>query len=230
MINGTVVPVDGIFSCNEILGYRSLKNGWKPAPAIIEGGASTEDQPGGGVCQVSTTIYNAVVLSDLKIVYRQAHSSRLSYVDGGRDATIDSGRIDFQWQNNTQHDIYVFTWVDSEAKTVNCEIYGEPFPDTFDSIEFTSVRVKTIAPPPDVYTQTGSLPSGTVELISAAKSGSMWRSYVTYYKNGEPVGEKQLVATTTYRAHPNRYYIGTGSGGSSKPQPAPSDNMTGTFS
>ena len=88
-------------SCNDLLGPRYEKYGWQMAPAVIEGGAATEDQPGGGVCQVSTTMYNAVLMGDYQIVYRQAHSSRLSYVKGGLDATINTGTIDFKWSNNT---------------------------------------------------------------------------------------------------------------------------------
>ena len=95
-INGTIVAPGETFSTNETIGPRTYALGWQPAPAIVDGGAS-EDQAGGGVCQVSTTMYNAVVMADLEIVHRQGHSSRISYVDGGLDATINTGTIDFKW-------------------------------------------------------------------------------------------------------------------------------------
>jgi hypothetical protein len=87
LLNGTIVMPGEIFSMNAVLGDRTYADGWQPAPAVIEGGAKTEDQPGGGVCQVSTTLYNAVIKSDLEIVFRQAHSMKLGYVGGGLDAT-----------------------------------------------------------------------------------------------------------------------------------------------
>lgn len=209
IINGTVVAPGEIFSMNEVLGDRTYSSGWQPAPAVVEGGAKTEDQPGGGVCQVSTTLYNAVVSSDLEVVYRQAHSMKLGYVDGGLDATIDSGHIDFKWRNNTKSDIYVFAWVDTEKKEVHCEIYGPPFPEEFDRIEFTSKRVSTIEPSADVYQYDESVPYGTIMLLNEARNGSVWKSYAAYYKGDTEIKTVEI-AKTTYRAHPNRYAYGPG--------------------
>lgn len=211
LINGTILAPGDVFSTNTILGNRTYASGWKPAPAVIMGGADTEDQAGGGVCQVSTTVYVAVLQADLEIVYRQAHSSKLSYVPGGLDATIDSGHIDFKWKNNTTSDIYVFTWLDTASETVNCAIYGEPFPETFDSITAHSEKIESLSPGPDEYYTDATLPYGSISLTNAKKSGSVWQSYVTYYK-GETEVETKKVALTTYKAHPNRYAVGPGYG------------------
>lgn len=206
LVNGTVLLPGEVFSTNDTLGYRTYASGWKPAPAIVQG--RSEDQAGGGVCQVSSTLYLCVLRADLEIVYRQGHSGRLSYVEGGLDATIDSGRIDFKWKNNTASPIYVFSWVDIDNKTIHFEIYGEPFPDTFDEITLSSKRIESLSPPGEMqYVVDNSKPVGYSEVYVARKSGSIWESYKTYKKNGETV-ETITLDRTTYRAYAGQTIVG----------------------
>lgn len=221
LINGTVLKPGDIFSANGTLGNRTYAAGWKPAPAIIEGGANTEDQAGGGVCQVSTTLYVAALQSDLEIVYRQPHSSKLSYVDGGLDATIDSGRIDFKFKNNTTSDIYIFMWIDKNEQKVFAEIYGEPITGEYDTIVASSKKVSSLSPGADEYKTDNSLPAGSIVLVTERKSGSIWQSYLTYYKDGKEVKTVE-VARSKYPAHPNKYSVGPGyvPGGTVTPNPS----------
>lgn len=213
MIYGTVLQPGEVLSCNTILGDRYEKYGWQLAPAVIEGGANTEDQPGGGVCQVSTTMYKAVLLGDYEVVYRQAHSSRLSYVEGGLDATINTRTIDFQWKNNTAAPLYVFTWVDSKQETVWCEIYGLPYPEEFDEIELISERLPDIEPTADEYVQVSWLYAPYWAVKNESKPGYVYDVYKLYKLNGEKV-DKAYIGKTTYRMHPNRYYVWVGYAGS----------------
>ncbi|HWR24251.1 MAG TPA: VanW family protein [Feifaniaceae bacterium] len=208
LINGTVLQPGEVFSANDTLGHRTYGGGWKPAPAIVQG--RTEDQAGGGVCQVSTTMYLCVLKSGLEVVYRQAHSGRLSYVDGGLDATIDSGRIDFQWKNNTGTPVYLFCWVDDSDRTVHFELYGAPFPEEYDEIRLSSKRVGGISPSgPMKYTVDRSKPAGYKEVYVARKSGSVWQSYAAYFKDGVKV-KTVPVAQTKYRAYAGETIIGPG--------------------
>lgn len=209
MIYGTVLQPGEILSCNTILGDRYEKYGWQLAPAVIEGGANTEDQPGGGVCQVSTTMYNAVLKGDLEVVYRQPHSCRLSYVDGGFDATINTGTIDFKWQNNTDAPLYVFTWVDTKKQCVWCEIYGKPLPDTFDEIELVSERQPDIEPSADEFIPVSWLYEPYWALKNEAKTGYVYDTYKVYLLNGTQV-DKVYIGRTIYKMHPNRYYVWPG--------------------
>ena len=81
MVYGTVLQPGEEFSANTILGDRTLSNGWKPAPAVIAGGADHEDQPGGGVCQIASTTYMAVLSGDFEVTARRpltTHPQRLS--------------------------------------------------------------------------------------------------------------------------------------------------------
>ena len=209
LIYGTVLQPGEQFSANTLLGYRTLKAGWQLAPAVIDGGAANEDQPGGGVCQVSSTVYQAVLKADYQIDYRQAHSSKLGYVKGGLDATIDSGRIDFTWTNNTSSPIYIFTWIDKEKKEVWCELYGEPFSGTFDEIELISVEQDPIMPTATEYIQSSSLTAPYWQLKNASKKGYVFKTYKSYRKDGEEI-ERKLITTTTYKMHPARYYVWQG--------------------
>ncbi|MEG1547221.1 MAG: VanW family protein [Clostridia bacterium] len=209
LMYGTVLQPNDIFSCNTILGDRTEKNGWQMAPAVIEGGAATEDQPGGGVCQVSTTLYNAVLKGDLLVTDRRAHSQKLSYVDGGFDATINTGTIDFQWQNNTQSPVYVFTWIDTENKRINCEIYGAPFPEQFDTIELLSEEKPAVEPTEPTYTVDPSLVYPNWMLKNDAQRGYVFDTYMLYKKDGKLV-EKKMIGETTYRMHPARYLVWDG--------------------
>lgn len=88
LINGYVLKPGETFSTNGVLGTRTLANGWKMANAYVSG--TTEEQAGGGVCQLSSTLYNAVVKADLEIVSRRNHSMPVSYMRKGLDATINS--------------------------------------------------------------------------------------------------------------------------------------------
>ena len=209
LIYGTVLQPNDVFSANGILGNRTEEGGWQLAPAVIEGGAKSEDQPGGGVCQVSSTIYNAVIKGDFEVVFRQAHSSKLSYVDGGCDATIDSGRIDFKWKNNTSAPLYVFTWIDTKEKYVRCEIYGQPFGDEFDSIEIVSEELEPLPTTSPEYIESSSLVPPYWMLNNKAKKGYVFQTYAIYYKDGVEVNKKE-VALTTYKMHPARYLVWPG--------------------
>ena len=209
LVYATVMQPGDVFSCNDTLGPRYEKHGWQLAPAVIEGGANTEDQPGGGVCQVSTTMYNAVLMGDYEIVYRQAHSSRLSYVAGGLDATINTGTIDFKWSNNTEAPIYVFTWIDTEKQDVWCEIYGLPFSGDFDSIKLISEELPSIAPTADEFIPLASLTSPYWMLKNEAKKGYVYDTFKVYMMGEEEV-RKEKITTTTYKMHPNRYYVWPG--------------------
>ncbi|MDR0840333.1 MAG: VanW family protein [Christensenellaceae bacterium] len=209
LVYGTVLQPEEVFSANTALGDRTERLGWKMAPAVIGGGSATEDQPGGGVCQISTTMYNAVLKGDLEVTYRRNHSSRSGYIDGGLDATINTGTIDFNWKNNTEHPVYVFCWVDTSDYTVVCEIYGDPFPDTFDTIELRSELVETLPSGPVEYQVLSSLSSPFWAKAKAAKDGYVYKSFATYKKNGAEV-ETREIATSKYNAHALTYYVWPG--------------------
>ena len=219
IINGYVLPPKDaedpdnksyVFSINTVLGPRTSEGGWLMAPGFINNGANSKDSPGGGVCHVSSTLYNAVICSDLKIVARINHSSHVGYVPWGQDATIDTNGPDFKFANNTSDNIYIFTWVDENKKLVCAEIWGEPFPDRFDEIRFYAELVETIEPTATEYVQTSTLSAPYWYVGNNAKTGYKYQSYKQYYKNRRPVGDPVPVALSEYKMHPKRIYVWRG--------------------
>jgi len=207
LINGYVLAPGEGFSTNTVLGPRTYELGWEPAAAVVRG--SSEDQAGGGVCQVSTTLYNAVLKADLEIVHRQGHSIKLGYVDGGLDATINTGTIDFIFKNNTDHDVYIFCWVNSKKQTVNFEIYGKPYGDEFDEIRLSSEKLETLQPDGEMLiTLDETKEPGYEEELIKRREGYIFASYKHYFKDGEEVKEPELIDKTKYKAYAGEKIVG----------------------
>lgn len=107
-ISGSAVYPEKEFSFNELTGPRSRENGYKNAPVIVEGEKSYGI--GGGVCQVSTTIYMAALNANLAITQHHNHSEAVMYAPDGNDATVVYGAKDFKFKNNTNNTLYVYVW------------------------------------------------------------------------------------------------------------------------
>lgn len=119
-INGTVIMPGEIFSFNKVVGKRTAKAGYKDA-AIFSDGQVT-DGLGGGICQITSTLYNAVVFANLEITSRRNHMFVPSYVTGGRDATVVYGSTDFKFKNSRSYPIKIISSVEGGIATVS--IYG----------------------------------------------------------------------------------------------------------
>lgn len=119
-LDGLLVPPGQEVSFNKVVGPRSSEAGYKNAKVIINN--RLVDGVGGGVCQVSSTLYNAVLLANLEVLERTNHSLPVSYVPVGRDATVVYGAIDFRFRNNTESYIYIRSVVSGNRLTF--KIYG----------------------------------------------------------------------------------------------------------
>lgn len=106
-LDGTYVKPGQTFSYNQTTGSRSAANGYLEAPVIING--KLEPGSGGGVCQVSTTLFNAVLLAGLEVTERTCHYSPVSYAPIGQDATVAEGALDFCFRNHLKHGVYIYT-------------------------------------------------------------------------------------------------------------------------
>jgi len=104
-INNTIIVPGETFSFNNTVGRRTVENGFRSAPEYLNG--ETVEGIGGGTCQVSTTLYSAVLYADLKIVSRRNHSMSIGYAPLGQDATVSDGGIDFKFENNTNYPIKI---------------------------------------------------------------------------------------------------------------------------
>lgn len=131
-MNDALLMPGEVFSYNEVTKLKTEKNGYKKATVIVNG--EIEEGLGGGVCQVSSTLYNSVLYSGLEVVQRRPHSIPSNYVDYGRDATVSDNSVDFKFKNNYDFPIYIKTYVGNSSVTVS--IYGNQ--ESVPNIEITS--------------------------------------------------------------------------------------------
>lgn len=118
IIDGAIIPPGGLFSFNDIVGARDPAKGFVPAPNLNSLGI-LEEAPGGGICQLASTIYNAALLGGLQVVERHPHSRTVGHVPPGRDATIASWRKDLKLRNPFQHPLLIKITSNNDRLTVS---------------------------------------------------------------------------------------------------------------
>ena len=195
-INGQVVKPGETMSFNNCTGKRTEDKGYREAHAIV--GGVLVDDTGGGVCQTSSTLFNAVVRADLEIVKRYAHSWPSIYVNRGEDATVNWPNRDFVFRNSSTYPVYIRAWYDSYHITV--EVYGL-IPDRFARIDLESETIQTIKPSDEIlYTLDESLPLGTRQAGHSKRTGYIVDTYKVYYDAEGNVLERTKLWRTEYPA------------------------------
>lgn len=124
LLAGTVVKPGETFSLNRAVGPYSLERGFKEGPGYS--GDKVIDMVGGGVCKIATTLYNAAILANLKIMERHAHGMLADYVPPGQDATVSYGALDFSFNNNTAQPLII--WADTAGDALAVAMYGSTYP------------------------------------------------------------------------------------------------------
>ena len=195
-INGFCLQPGETFSFNGVVGKRTKDRGYKEAPAYING--LVEDDVGGGICQVSTTLFNAVVKADMKITERSAHSRPVSYVDYGKDAAVNWPDTDLKFTNDSNDPIYIVAEV-TENKRVVISVYGRMFDDG-GSIVIKAKTVETLEPGQPEYRQNSSLLPGEFLIVSDAREGYKAEAYKVYLDADGNEIDRELLCKTTYRA------------------------------
>lgn len=189
-LNGVLIGPGEEFSFNQSLGEISTTTGYKQAYIIKEGRTILGD--GGGVCQVSTTLFRAALKAGLPITERQAHAYRVSYyeqdVGPGFDATVFDPAPDLKFKNDTPAHILIQTKVDTKNKMLIFDLYGTGDGRT---AETSKVRLwDRQAPPPDLYLDDPALPAGTVKQIEHKIWGAKVAFDYKVSKDGETVYSK----------------------------------------
>lgn len=188
-INGTVLMPGETFSFNGTVGQRTKAAGYQIA-TVYSAGEVAEDV-GGGICQVSTTVWNAAMKADCELVERNAHSRPVAYVDKGKDATVSWGVQDMKFKNTSDSPMYIVAYV-SDNKRVYCEIYGKLLPDG-QYIKVEAKTLKTIQPGEPVYVQNRELITGTEVVVSEPRNGYKAVAYRVYYnKQDEEIRRNEL--------------------------------------
>lgn len=197
LIDGKVLAPGEEFDTNAALGDRNKENGWKTATGIRDG--TYVQEYGGGVCQVSTTLYNAVLMADLEITERHHHSWPLGYVDIGRDATISTGGPNLKFINSSPAPITISAVTDEDEKTVTVRIYGRPLENGI-RIELTSKKTATLSSPGTETVYDPSLAPGESKTIRQARRGSVAETHKLYYSAQGELINKELVTEDKYRS------------------------------
>ncbi len=192
-ISRTLLP-DEIFYLSKQLEPFTTEAGYKNAGVIVNG--KLEDGLGGGVCQVASTLYNAVLLTDIEVVMRQNHSLPVAYVPLGRDATYATGVIDFQFKNNTGYPLFIEGYCENNHVYVN--IYGHKSAKSEYDIKFESVLTDVIPAPQAKYEDDPTLPKGKEVVDTKALDGKRIKLYKLYYKNNV-LEKKELVDSSYYK-------------------------------
>lgn len=192
-INGTVLLAGETFSYNKELGPRTAAAGYKNGK--IYSGGEVVDGIGGGICQISSTLYNAVLLSNLEIVERRNHQFVTSYVGAGRDATVVYGAIDFRFKNTREYPVRILASAKNGIATVS--IYGIKEENEY-TYKFSTKTVATI-PFSTKYEEDANLTVGTEKVKQKGANGITTETYITKMLNGKVVST-ELLSRDTYNA------------------------------
>ncbi len=205
LIDNTVLYPGDVFSAYEKLTPFTSENGYYEAGAYSNG--KVVDSIGGGACQVTTTLYNAVLLSELEVVERAAHSMTISYVDLSRDAAIAGTWKDLKFKNDTESPIVIEAY--TSGRTITFNIWGDETRDTGKrTIKFETVILDETAPGADVVTKDSAKPTTYQVTTQSAHTGYVAELYKIVYENGVEVSRTR-VNKSAYNASPRYVTVGT---------------------
>jgi len=196
-INGYWMDPGESFSFNQVVGERTTARGYKTATAY-SGGKVTEEV-GGGICQVSTTLFNAAVKANLNIDERHPHSLTVSYVDLGKDAAVDWGNKDLRFTNKSDDRVYICCYL-TDDKRVRIGVFGKLLEDgmtiTVESEKTGTVEYKT------EYQMSFEMPSGQTRVLQQGKPGYKATAYKVWHDaSGNEIKRSEL-CKSSYQSTP----------------------------
>ncbi len=200
-LDGILLKPGEVFSFNQRVSPFDHRGGYEKAPVIVDD--QMIDDYGGGVCQVSTTLYGAVILSGLEIVERHAHSRTVKYVSPGLDATVVEGLMDLRFKNNFSDPVYISSAADLEEGVVRIAVIGKKEENTVYRIES---EVMTI-PPETVVSNNTSLAPGRSNVVSEGAPGFDVMIYRVTLKDGVEKS-RELLSDDYYPPEPRMVEVG----------------------
>lgn len=200
--NGVVLNDGDVFDYNTVVGKRTTARGFGAAPAYVNG--ETVDTIGGGICQVSSTIYYAALLANLEIVERYAHRYAPSYITWGMDATVSWGGPEFKFKNNTGYPIRMD--VTYKNNQIAVSIVGTKTDDTYVKMTYS---VLGDTPYETEYIETDDLPYGTEQQKQSPYTGHQVVSYRNVYDGGGKLISQDLEAKSNYKSRNRIILVGT---------------------
>ena len=200
-LDGKILKVGDEFSFNQTTGNRTLERGYKPAGAYQMGKVVLE--PGGGVCQVSTTLYNTVVKAGIMPTERHAHTFAPTYVTPGEDAAVSYDGYagpDMKFINTTKYAMAIRAKFDPKAKTVTVSLVGIPILDDGVTISMVSKKLEDMDNGGVEYVEDTTLKPGVEKKIADGTIGSRWVTNIVTKKNGE-VTSDEFFHNSSYKGH-----------------------------
>lgn len=205
LINGVTLYPEEEFSFDAYAAPYTVAHGYALGKAYS--GGKLVDDVGGGICQVSSTLYNAVLRAELEVTMRYNHSMIVGYVPISSDATLaESAGKDFRFKNNQSTPIYVEAYVTNDHKLVT-NIYGKETRPSNRTVEYVSETIEVINPGADVITANGSLAVGEI-YVSSAYTGYKAKLWKVVKVDGKEQS-RELVNTSNYRAVARMATVGT---------------------
>lgn len=205
LIDGTVLLPGEEFSMYKALYPITEENGFEKAGSYS--GGMVVESVGGGICQATTTLYNAVLWAELKVTQRNPHSMTVSYAEPGKDAAIAGTYKDLKFSNNLNAPIYIEAV--TEGKAISFRIWGQEVRPEGRTIEYVSEILETIKPGPDVITEDPNVPEGTKYVTQNPYTGYKAELYKIIKTDGE-ADKKEKVSYSEYAATPKYVTVGTG--------------------
>jgi vancomycin resistance protein YoaR len=201
-INGAVLAPGDVFSYNEVVGERSAIRGYKEAHVYV--GGRITDGIGGGICQVSTTLYNAVLFADMQVVNRRNHNMTVSYVPPGRDATVAYGGVDLKFKNNYKNAVKILS--SAVSGKLSIKILGvEENPSK--KIEIETEIVQTY-PYKETVVKDPTKPVGYTKVEQKGMNGYKANTYKIIKINGK-TSSRTLISTSKYISFNQKVVKGT---------------------
>jgi len=202
-IDGTILLPGEEFSFNEVVGPRTPEKGYKIAHIYAEG--EIRDGTGGGICQVSTTLYNAVLRANLEVTERHNHMFTVGYVPLGTDAAVSYGYADLKFKNTTGYPLRIKAVVQG-----NSVIFRIISTNEYPNIK-VRLATKTVSTTPRtvVYIDDPSLPMGVTKVASSGKDGYVVDTYIRIY-NGDTLIKEEKIHRSVYNMLPKKIIRGTG--------------------
>ncbi|WP_339288330.1 VanW family protein [Paenibacillus sp. FSL E2-0201] len=190
-VNGTVLPPGAVFDYGKAIEKAKIEYGFREAPVIVNG--KLQAGVGGGICQVSSTLYNAALRTGLEIVERRNHSLPVNYLPKGQDATFAEGYINFRFRNTTGKYLVIKAAVQGRSLTI--KLFGT-FPQNV-TYKVHS-QIVEVLPPVDKYVNDPSLPRGGTRVIQNGKTGYVVETYSTRLVDGKSTEVKKLSRDVYY--------------------------------
>ena len=193
LINGIVLNSGDTFSYNDSVGKRTEARGFKPAPAYVKG--ETVDEVGGGICQTSSTLYLACLLSNMEITERYAHRYVPAYIDWGMDATVSWGGPDYKFTNNTLYPVKIVTEYSKGYLTI--KLLGT----NLDGIRVKMTNeVLSKTPWETVYQEDSTMTPGSPDVVKVTPyTGYKVKTYQTIYDKNGSVIDSHFEAASDYK-------------------------------